>query len=200
MDKIKKSLLLALCLGDGYISKDGCLLIEHSQKQESYIKWKQNLLNEICPTRYKRNELSYRERLDKRTNKIYKQVALHRQHKYFRILRKWLYTPTKIYKRKLLDRLTPEGVAIWYMDDGGLKTKISKKTGKVSSIQLSLYTYCSKEEVNIIRDYFFEVYEIEFKIYKRSDKYLLCANTQNGRKFINLVKPYIIPSMMYKVG
>ena len=38
MEKRKKALLIALCLGDGHINKrDNCLQITHSIKQKSYI-------------------------------------------------------------------------------------------------------------------------------------------------------------------
>lgn len=197
MKQEEKSLLIALSLGDGYIDKQGCIHIEHSQNQKEYLEWKYNLLERLCPSKRQSN-ISTRERLDKRTNKIYKQISCHKQHRYFKIIRKWLYKPEKTYTKYILNKLTPQGIAIWYMDDGGLKKNISKVTGKISSIQLSLYTYCSLSEAKLIQDFFIEKYGVEFKIYKHSEKYLLCANTLNGNKFLDLVRPFIIKSMKYK--
>lgn len=199
MNKEEKAIVLAMCLGDGYIGKNSTLYIEHSQNQEDYVKYKYNLLNKIFPTRHP-NNLYYRQRLDSRTGKIYKQVSCHKYSKYFRVLRKWLYTPTKIFKRKLLDRLTPEAIAIWYMDDGCLRCRESTVTGKVTSIQVILSTHCSLEEAEMIRDYFQETWGIVFSIYKQKNKYLHCANTENGNKFLDLVRPHVIPSMSYKVN
>ena len=198
MNKDMKSVLIAVCLGDGSLTNQKSVLaVEHSINQLKFLEWKKNLLEVILN---KKINTRFRERFDTRTNNVYKQCSFHVGNKYFRIIRKWLYKPTKTYSRIILDKLTPLGIAIWYMDDGGCKFRISKRTGKVSSIQLSLYTYCTLEEAKTIQKYFKEVWDIYFKIYKhRNDKYLLCANTENGNKFIELVRPHIIPSMFYKI-
>lgn len=199
MTKDKKAILIALALGDGYISKFNCLEIQHSQNQLEYVKWKQKLLESLCGGR--KTVLYFRERLDSRTGKVYKQVATHKQHKYFRVIRNWLYRPDKTYSTYILNKLTPEAIAIWYMDDGGISGRTSKKTGKISSIQVSLYTYCSEAEAKLVQTYFNTVWQIDFAIYgHRNNKYYLCANTKNGNKFLDLVRPFIIPSMLYKVN
>lgn len=197
MNKEKKSILLAVSLGDGCIGPKNSLYIEHSINQLDYIKWKKELLEKILNRDI---NLRIRERFDTRTNKTYKSAMIMAGNKYFKIIKRWLYKPEKTYNRFVLNRLTPLGIAIWYMDDGGCKFRISKKTNKVSSIQLCLYTYCSYEEAVIIQTYFKETHDIFFQVYTRDNgKCILCANTLNGNRFINLVRPYIIPSMMYKI-
>ena len=197
MNKEKKSILLAVSLGDGCIGPKNSLYIEHSINQLEFIKWKKELLEKILNRKI---NLRIRERFDTRTNKTYKSAMIMAGNKYFKIIKRWLYKPEKTYSRFVLNRLTPLGIAIWYMDDGGCKFRISKKTNKVSSIQLSLYAYCSYNEAVLIQEYFQEVHNIFFQIYERKDKKcVLCANTANGNKFIELVRPYMIPSMMYKI-
>jgi len=205
MNKEKKSLLIALSLGDGHIDRKGCFQATHTINHKEYVEWKQQLLNQICtPHKKYQARVSYRERFDDRTGKMYKSGTAYKQHKYFRILRNWLYKPHKKYQRHILNKLTPQGLAIWFQDDGNLRKNISKKTNKVSSVQVSLYTHCSLEEAEVVRNYFREVWQIEFAIYihklKTSISYYLCANTQNGLKFINLISPYVICSCMkYKI-
>lgn len=200
MTKDDKAILIALAIGDGYIDKNGCIHIEHSQNQEEYVQWKHEFLSRVCKTK-RTTKIYKRQRLDKRTNKVYYQVSCHKQHKYFRVVRKWLYKPEKTYSRYILNKLTPAALAVWFMDDGNLRKNISKKTGKISSIQVSLYTHCSKDQAELVRDYFLEVYGIEFKIYLHNKtQYYLCANTENGNKFLSIIRPYVnIPSMRYKV-
>ena len=199
MNRQYRALLLGMILGDGYINKHGGLHIEHSLKQEEYVIWKNNLISKIFKDQDGRRKLFYRNRLDKRTNNVYSQVSCHKQHKYLKQLRRWVYTPEKTFSRKILDYLTPEAIAIWFMDDGNLRGYISKKTNKIASIQVSLYTHCPFEEAEVVRDYFLEKWGIEFKLYRHKELYYLCADTANGNKFLDLVRPHVIPSMSYKV-
>lgn len=207
MNKEDKALLIGMALGDGYIHPTGRITIEHSIAQEGFVQYKKDLLERICSPYtkwHKETTLHYRERIDLRTNKVYKQVSCHKTHKYLKIIRGWLYSPTKTYKRWVLNKLTPHAIAIWFADDGNLRKKYSSRTGKLSSIQVSLYTHCSYEQAIIVQDYFKEVWGVEFKIYphktKTSTLYYLCANTSNGVKFISLISPYKIPSMEYKIS
>lgn len=199
MNRKDRALLIAMILGDGYLNKHGGLNIEHSIKQEEYVQWKNDLLSKIFKDKAGRRSLFYRERLDKRTNKVYKQVSCHKQHKYLKLLRRWIYTPEKTYTRKLLDYLTPEALAIWFMDDGNLRGYISKKTKQVASIQVSLYIHCPIDQAKIVQKYFEEKWGVVFKLYRNFDVYYLCANTENGNKFLDIIRPYVIPSMKYKV-
>lgn len=192
----ERSVILAMCLGDGYLNKNGGLYLEHSQNQEDYLIWKYNFLNKVFPG--KASKIYKRERLDKRTNKVYKQVSCAKNRPYFKILRKWLYTPEKTFSRKLLDKLTAQGLAVWFMDDGNLRVNISKLTNKVSSIQLVLSIQTTKEQAEVVQTYFKERWGVEWTIYHQRNKYLLGANTKNGNKFLDIIRPYVIPSMSYK--
>jgi|TARA_R100001244_G_scaffold131912_1_gene106225 hypothetical protein len=207
---------MGMALGDGYIqvfkkqdtSKNGTkyeslranLIMHHSIKQLEYASHKIDLLHSIFGG--KKNKIIFSTQFLKKTGKTYKMCIARKGHKYFRILRKWLYPEgKKRYTRKILDMLTPHGLAIWYMDDGNLKTCHKTKTGKITSISLTISTYCSLEEAQIIRDYFNEVWQIDFSLayHKTFNSYYMRARTQEANKFIDLVRPYMIPTMLYKV-
>lgn len=202
MTREEKSLLLALALGDGYINpKNNVLYIKHSINQEDYVKWKFELLNRIIPNHGAvKNSIYYGQSYDKRTNKIYKFCSCHKGAPYIRVLRKWLYRPDKTFTRAVLNRLNAQGLAIWFMDDGNLRGKYSKVTGKLSSIQTVLATHCSEEEIEILHKYFVEVWGVDFSKYKIRDRYILCGNTKESNKFLDIIRPYVIPSMSYKVN
>lgn len=75
---------------------------------------------------------------------------------FMKMFRRILYKPNKrIAQRKLLNRLTPLGLAIWYMDDGGLSQK--KRNGVIYANELMLNTWLQKDDNQIIIDYFKEV-------------------------------------------
>lgn len=199
MTKEEKAALLAMCLGDGRIGKNYVLYMEHSTKQEDYALWKFNLLNKIMPSP-RTSSPTYRSRLDGRTGNTYHSICVHRYNKYFKLLRRWMYRPDKTISRTLLNRMTPLSLAIWYMDDGNLRCRTSKVTGKVSSIQVTLSTHCPLDQAEVVQKYFEEVWGIHWSIYKVKESYLLCANTENGNKFLDLVRPHVIESMSYKVN
>jgi len=138
-------------------------------------------------------------------NNKYRYCAFSVSNPYFKQLREWLYpNGKKTFSRHVLDMLTPEGIALWYMDDGHARINRNKE-GWVSSVSTDIATMCSNEEVLILQKYFSEEYGISFNA--RFDKrcsdgkqWFLEANTKNSREFIGLVQPYIIPSMMYKLA
>ena len=114
-----RNLLIAAALGDGCISKQGQLLINHSWKQREYCIWKRNLLkkNGIKVGVLQRHEGS---------NGYLKYTIQYRFctaiHIFNKVLRRVLYNKNtrKKYPRKLLNRLSQQGLALWFMDDGSL--------------------------------------------------------------------------------
>lgn len=139
----------------------------------------------------------------KKTNKFYDILQLQKTHKYFRTLHRLLYCQDgkKEYTRKMLNMLTPQGIALWYMDDGCSKV-CCNTGGKITSCSTVICTYCTEQEANIIHDYFLETWGIEFKLAYHSTfkKYSVRANTANSKKFRKLIEQYIIPSMEYKIA
>ena len=106
MDKRTKSLLIGLALGDGHLnSRHGVSLeIEHGAKQKFYLDYKRKLISELLNT----NEPNVYHNKNKNTFKISK------GHRYFRVLRKWIYRDrVKVFTPQVLSKLTPEAIAIW---------------------------------------------------------------------------------------
>ena len=90
----------------------------------------------------------------------------------------------------------------YYMDDGHINYR--KANGKVHGFYIKIATCIPKEELQIIIDYFKEVWNIEFYMFhegKKENSYSLCCGTKEGIKFINIVKPYVeqVPSMIHKI-
>lgn len=105
MDKRKKSLLIGLCIGDGHLNgRSGVALeIEHGEKQKFYIEYKAKLISKLLncaePNMY--------------NNKRKSTYKISKGHKYFKIIRKWLYKDNKkVITRALLNKLSPEALAI----------------------------------------------------------------------------------------
>jgi len=200
MQKRKKSLLISLVLGDGHIAKSGkgnCLQITHSIKQKEYFEWKRQLIADLLDC----NLPGVYHREDSRHNEF----SLNKSHRYFRIIRKWLYkNGIKRFNKKILDYITAEGLAIWFMDDGSHCVNRRKSTGKVMSHTFKLYTFTNEEDTDNIIQMFKEkfginVYKLKYIKKDGSLSYYLQWKTREGRKFCNLIRPYVIPSMQYKL-
>ena len=103
----------------------------------------------------------------------------------------------KIISKEALEQLTLEGIAWWYMDDGSMSIK--KIDGKPRGAEITLNTYLTVEENQIIIDFFQNQYNITWKLNKSKGKYRLRMGKKEGKKFFALIEPYIIDSMKYKI-
>lgn len=200
MKKKTKSLLIALVLGDGCIPNTGkrnTLWITHSKSQKEYFKWKRKLISKLLdcglPGFYHR------------TDEKHDEYSTNKSHRYFRIIRNWLYKDNeKRFFYKVIRHLDAEGLAIWFMDDGTHAVNRRKSSGKIMSHSFKLYTMCIYEDVkDIIRvlkeNFDINAYPLKYKRKDGQLRYYLQWKTREGRKFSNLVRPYILPSMQYKI-
>lgn len=194
MERTKKAILIGLVLGDGHITPNGDLNITHSIKQKDYIEYKASLIEKLLSCK----KLNLYHRVDDKHDEF----SLHKTHKYFKILRKWIYkNDIKTFSKKILDLLTPEAIALWWMDDGSHGIDRNKETGKITAHSFHLYTYTTLEETENIINMFKNKFDINFYKIKHTSKktgivdYYLKCRTKEGRKLSNLIRPYILESM-----
>jgi recombination protein RecA len=206
MNKNDRSLLLGMLLGDGclktkhHTKQDGSVstyyeyVLCHSIKQRDYLEHKLNIFHRIMGGK--------KPKIHEETSKLGKSVRFSRCHKSFKLLHKYLYSYNnrKYFTTRVLNYLTPEAIAIWYMDDGGVKPSF-RPDGTISSCQMVLSTYCDPEQADLILRYFHEKWGIKGlkKLHKKSNSWYLVFNTKEGKKLEETVSPYIIPSMLYKL-
>ena len=193
IEKQGRKLVLAMALGDGNINSRGYLQIRHCLKQREYLEWKQQLLRQAGINTTDVYDVN---------NHGYGGVELRTYcHDFVKVYRKLLYKPHKIIaQRNVLNKLDPLGIAIWYMDDGGLT--IRRKNGKICSFQIMINTCVSKEENDVIIQYFKERWDINFYSCKNRGRYSLVCGTREGRKFLKIVTPFVqqVPCMLYKIN
>lgn len=198
--KESRNLLIGMLLGDGTISNNNVFKIAHAESQKDYLEWKIKQLNEFG---IRNNGIkSYIKTKGYNINVpvYYTQLNII---PFIKVLRRVCYKEKKIIgNRKLLNRLGAREIAIWYMDDGHIN--IRKDKGRPCGFYIRISTCEPKNEVQIIIDYFREVWDINFYMFhegKQEDSYSLCCGTKEGLKFIELVKPYVsqVPSMIHKI-
>lgn len=194
-------MIIGMLLGDGTISNNYVFKLSHGYKQKEYLEWKINLLNEYGIKNNGLKEYISTCGYNLGSTVYYSQMSVI---PFMKVLRRVIYKPIKNYaNRKILNRLNPLGIAIWYMDDGCIN--IRKTNDKIHGFYIKIATCLYKEQNQVIIDYFKEVWDISFYQFKEGkpgkNTYSLCCGTQEGVKFIELIKPYVesCPSMLYKI-
>lgn len=186
----KRSAVIGMVLGDAHINKECRLSMGHSEQQKDYLFFKKGILQEIQTPEIKLYQtFSFGKscwRLSTRKKLLYEWLR-----------RRFYPNGVKTINRRWLNQLTPLGIAIWFMDDGSTSYKI--RDGKVHAVETTLNTYLSKEQNEIIIQYFREVWDIQMGLNKSRGKYRIRMGTREARKFVKIIEPHIIPSMNYKI-
>lgn len=126
---------------------------------------------------------------DPRTGKIYKSYRGNsKSHKVFTDIYNLLYiNGKKTITQQFLDKITsPIALAFWFMDDGC-------KDGILATNSFSL------KEVQLLDKWMFEKWHITTTIQRNKTNFVLYIISDSRLRFENLIRPYIIPSMEYKL-
>jgi len=191
-----------MILGDGCIQMassgkgNSNLKIGHSIKQEEYLKWKQEIVNQIGTVKtrfwyYQKQNACYIE-----TN----------TRNYFTKLEKIFYiNRKKTINKKILNKLTDLSLAIWFLDNGYMSyNKSGSVYGELCTDQFSL------EKVQLIKDWFKIKFNMEVGIrtlrylsgkQKDTIAYRIKFNKENCIKLTEIIKPYVnqVSCMHYKL-
>ena len=192
LNKRQKEVLIGLLLGDGHLEipynkSAGRLKVEHSYKQKDYTDWLYKEFQNWVRSKPKIRRLTVWGKL--RENYRFCTYS----HKILGNFRKKFYGKSgKIIPNDLERNLTSLGLAIWYMDDGSIKSKDHKgvflntqgfRESDVKKLQKILK---NKFGVNSIT-----------RIEKNGKQIYLGG--KSGERFIEIINPYIISSMQYKI-
>lgn len=199
-----KGALYGTLLGDSTVTNRNEFSCE--QVSASLVYLKGSILESIAPDL--RVYYHSRDRGSKQTikgreyNRNTSYVVQTSQHPYFAKFRKKLYsTGNKQVTIEVLKHLTPEGLALWFMDDGYLDYKASSNT---RNLRLCTDSFDEISIKNIIQ-YFNDTLDIQSKVYMhnagygRSSKPRVSFNANNAQKFISLVYKYFLPEFYYKL-
>ena len=186
---MKNQILLGSLLGDAFIgklssrAKSYSIKWEHSLEQEEYALWKaENSLDNYSV--YKR------ERLDKRTNKLYKSIVCSSTKDDYKYYRELFYKDKKEVSLKILNELNSLGITIWYLDDGNIYYN-----GNNCHLTLAVNGF-SNFSKDLIIQWFKDNYDINFKL---TGKAIRLTSKKDCLKFMKIIEPNIIESMKYKL-
>ena len=192
LSKRQKEILIGMILGDGHLEKlytpeIGRLKVEHSYKQREYVDWLYEEFKDWVRTKPKR-------KLKKVWNKIHCNYGFstygHRLLGYFQ--KEFYRERKKVIPSSLIKNITPLVLAVWYMDDGSIKSNRHKGI----FLNTQSFNDCDVRKLQKILENKFGILSSTRKDEKGEQIYI---GGKLGEKFVNVIRPYIIPSMRYKI-
>ncbi|GBC90761.1 MAG: hypothetical protein KatS3mg021_1258 [Fimbriimonadales bacterium] len=88
--------------------------------------------------------------------------------------------------------LKPRSIAYWFMDDGSLKDP------KARAVLFNTQGF-QREEVERLAQLLSEQFELEAYLRRQAEGYQIVIPGRNLTRFLELVEPYLIPEMRYKL-
>lgn len=193
INKRQDAIIVGTLLGDGCLERNGRsvrLRLEHGINQESYLLWKYEELKNLI------------------TGSVMKVHAYHKANGCF-------YDSSRIYtfsdesfehywstfylgaKKIIPDNIEglltdPLSLAIWFMDDG-------YKRSDCNAFRLNTDSFILEEQKKL-QNLLLKNFGLETAVHKKGKYWNVYIPGRESKKFVNIVRPYIIPSLSYKIA
>lgn len=189
----QRSLLVGMLLGDGHLETQNQgrtyrLKVEHSVKQKEYVDWLYGQFSDLVrtPPHIKERRLGAKT-LDSYFFATYSLGS-------FRFYARQFYAGRKKLIPKLIGKLLdPLALAVWFMDDG------SFKSARHATYIIHALGY-EKKDLRRIQEVLQQRFGIAIGLHKQYDKWRIYVMSGSAQKFKELIAPYVIPSLKYKLG
>ena len=178
-------------MGDANIKqrqKNSCFRVAHSVKQENYISFKLDIINN-----FKISEFNKKNKVI--NNREVNMISLStKTHPIFNFYRNLFYKNNRKHvTSEILNHLNARGLAFLICDDGSYETK-------QGYIILCTNAYTFEEHI-LMKEFFNKKFRLNPTIGFRDGKYYyLRFKKDDSRKLIEIIKPFIPVSMRYKIG
>lgn len=184
---IQQDLLIGTLLGDGCLllnksKRTARLQIRQQTRHKEYVEWKYS---------YFQAYVSLKPKLDVHNNSWFfrtkSSVNLKNWHSLFYLNKK------KIVPQYIMNLLKhPIGLAAWFMDDGnGYK--------HYRGFRISTYGFTQDEQF-LLKSCLNQNYGLDVNVIQDRKGFQLLIPAQSACRFKNIIKPYIVPCMKYKLS
>nr|WP_278248941.1 recombinase RecA [Streptomonospora litoralis] len=199
LNDTQKQMVLGSLLGDGCLSapvrkdsESSRFRLGHGAKQEEYLKWKVAMLENIPHSLTSNTKGAVFADFTPlaELGELRQTVYLGDGKKHIT----WDY----------LKSLTPLALAVWYMDDGSFDLRTegrqARTEGGSGRIEICLEAM-SPGSRQRIADYLRDTFEFDVKLSQRGARKVafLTFTAESSKKFLELIAPYVHPSMDYKL-
>jgi hypothetical protein len=191
----QRNLVIGSLLGDGRLEcrskgirseKTARFRTHHGEKQKDYVLWKYKILQNIVGAAPRRIVRFDKNRAIDEASYYFHTFSLEglgRLHSLF------YKGGPKSLPSTLHKILNPEVLAVWYMDDGSY-TK--------NGCTISTHSFSLNEQKELIRA-MKQIFGVNVALLKDRKQHKLRIGSKDFSKFRKIVKPFIIPSMSYKI-
>lgn len=191
LSRDEHDLIIGSLLGDASIrqrEKNSCFRFSHSIKQKEYALYKKEILRDFNLSEFREVKRKFGEHF------IHAIDFATKTHPVFNYYRDLFYkNGRKVVTNEILCQLNAKSLAYWICDDGSYNNK-------QGYIILCTNAF-SFNEHELMKDFFNKKFGLSPTIGFRDGKYYyLRFKQEDSRKLINLIKPFIPLSMMYKIG
>ena len=191
--KRQGEIIAGLLLGDGHLETQNNgrtyrLKVEHGIAQKAYVDWLyQEFKSWVGKEPYVREHESFGKKITSCGFTTYSSGKL-------RFYGQQFYDgKNKIMPSMIGKLLTPQALAIWFMDDG------SKKSDEHQTYIIHALGY-TLGELDKVKKIFEKKFNIVVKVHRQYEKWRLYVASESADQFRKIIQPYIIPSMQYKIG
>ena len=191
----EEQVLIGSLLGDSTLRRETFTTwgsFRHSLKQRNYGMWKYEQLKRICGTW--REYTTYNKKVKKYYNgiafNIRNHVVLNYYHNIFYGDGKKRITP------EIVEKLTPLGLAIWFMDDGTKKERKSDNNKGSYCIATNCFT---KEDLESIIPILERKFGFKSNLHFDKKQPVLYISSKTSEIFTKLIEPFIHSELRYKL-
>lgn len=197
MNKIQEEVLIGCCLGDISIGKisnsTSRFQITHSIKQSEYVKHKYEIFKDLCGTPCKERGIKYPvmyfNTLGSKAIKI--------------ITDNFYNGEVRGVPQNIKDLVTSRSLAFWFMDDGTCSyVSVGCRLKTRNSVIILCTDRYSKSEIELLIDMLKTKFNINSKIKTSKSmkgRMRIYIGTKDTQRFLDIVEPFIVPSMEYKI-
>lgn len=192
LNETQREIVIGLMLGDGHLETQNNgrtyrLKVEQSMKKKDYVFWLYEHFKNFVLTKPQTKE---KTRNGTGTKNIWFSTVSHGT---FRFYAQQFYKNGKKIVPPMVDKLlTPLGIAVWFMDDGSIKSKCHK--AKIINTQCF-----TKDEIMLLIKALENKFRMRTRIRKQKDGYQIYILSESMENFKQLVSKHILESMKYKL-
>lgn len=186
----QQEIIVGTLLGDGHLETQDRgrtyrLKIEHCDAQTEYLLWLYQEFKSWIPSE------PYTKM---KSERVYVGVRTY-SHKALASFGKIFYREgKKIIPRAIEKLLTPLSLAIWFMDDGSLKS-VRHRTYVIHTLGYK------RDELEELQKILLKKFDLHTSLHSQKGRYWrLYIQSQSAEEFKKLIEPHILPSMRYKLG
>ena len=192
----QKSLIYGSMLGDACIHKPKNRLyarfqIKHSIKQTAYLNHKFSIMRPWI--NYNNASISN----DKSGYGDFPRIVFYTtSHPIFNTILSEFYTGNiKIVTKEILNKVDVLALTYWFCDDGSYMNHLASRSSR-ATISTESFTI---EENELIKQWFQERWNIKCSLQRKIDNvFRLHFSANPARELTSLIKPYVIPEMLFK--